>query len=437
MRPYGSVLLIGLILLCPFLGGHERVALASEWLETLTEGLDYNIRALTSLTIQQAADSPQNPNNDFVQLPTYIAEMEFRPDVRLSLWHFDFSVKPRLNLAGTFWDGGMRTGDRDMDADVFVNEWLARLRLTDSLFVSYGRENLQWGPSFLFSPSNPFFRDNGRLNPKREVRGSDFARLVWLPGNAWTLSLIANVDAGRQEFRSLDFRRTYAMKLDYVGSSAYASLISAYQEDNRYHVGWYGGWTVTDALLVYMEGAVIRGVNALFPVADASPLGATMEVADAFTWDGVILLGASYTLTLGPTLTVEYVYDSVGYNADQARTYDQLRQRAADAFLQMCPIRDLGRLTLSQTLDPGLRFTRQHFVLLQYVHQNFRDVFNLTFRWTQSLEDHSGQFNYIFEYLLGDHLQWFSVGTINVGDRESVFGSFLDHQILIGLEVFF
>jgi hypothetical protein len=227
------------------------------------------------------------------------------------------------------------------------------------------------------------------------------------------------------------------MKLDYVGSSAYASLISAYQEDNRYHVGWYGGWTVTDALLVYMEGAVIRGVNALFPVADASPLGATMEVADAFTWDGVILLGASYTLTLGPTLTVEYVYDSVGYNADQARTYDQLKQRAADAFLQMSPIRYLGRLTLSQTLDPGLRFTRQHFVLLQYVHQNFRDVFNLTFRWTQSLEDHSGQFNYIFEYLLGDHLQWFSVGTINVGDRESVFGSFLDHQILIGLEVFF
>jgi hypothetical protein len=33
----------------------------------------------------------------------------------------------------------------------------ARLRLTECLFVSYGRENLQWGPSALFSPSNPFF----------------------------------------------------------------------------------------------------------------------------------------------------------------------------------------------------------------------------------------------------------------------------------------
>jgi hypothetical protein len=47
-----------------------------------------------------------------------------------------------------------------------------------NLYLSYGRENLQWGPSYLFSPSNPFFHDNGRSNPKKEIPGMDFARLV-------------------------------------------------------------------------------------------------------------------------------------------------------------------------------------------------------------------------------------------------------------------
>ena len=33
---------------------------------------------------------------------------------------------------------------------MFVNEWLLRLRLYEGCFLSYGRENLQWGPAYLF-----------------------------------------------------------------------------------------------------------------------------------------------------------------------------------------------------------------------------------------------------------------------------------------------
>ena len=68
--------------------------------------------------------------------------------------------------------------------------------MRENLFVSYGRENLQWGPSFLFSPSNPFFQDNGRRNTYLEVPGMDFGRLVFIPASAWAISFIANTGEG-------------------------------------------------------------------------------------------------------------------------------------------------------------------------------------------------------------------------------------------------
>ena len=49
---------------------------------------------------------------------------------------------------------------------------------------------------YLFSPSNPFFQDNGRRNTFLEVPGMDFGRLVWIPAAAWSFSFIANTDPG-------------------------------------------------------------------------------------------------------------------------------------------------------------------------------------------------------------------------------------------------
>jgi hypothetical protein len=421
------------------LGGHPAPCRAADLWQTVTRGFEYNLKTLGFGTFQQAADSAQNPANDFLQIPRYMAELEVRPDARLTLWRFDFSVKPRLHLAWQAWEDGRRAGDTEVDAEVFVNAWLARFRLTESLVLSYGRENLQWGPAFLFSPSNPFFRDNGRLNPKREVPGADFARLVWLPGSAWTLSLLANLDAGRQEFHTFEFQKTYALKLDYTGPSAYASVMPSYQEGGRFRLGWFAGWTATDALLFSMEGTLARGIQALYPVAARHPFGASLAPVkdDDKSLAGIILLGGAYTLDIGSTLTMEYIYNGPGYSSDQAKAYYQLRQQAAHAFTSAGPLRDLARLTLSQTADPGLRLLRRHYVLLQYVHNNIDNVLNLTLRWTQNLNDYSGQCNAILEYFLGDHVQLFSVGAINAGGRHTEFGTFLRYQIMIGVELSF
>jgi hypothetical protein len=405
----------------------------------VAEGFAYHFKVLSFGIVQQEADSTQNPDNDFLQLSRYGAELEVRPDVRLTLWRFEFGVKPRFTLAGRVWDTSQRAGDSEVDTEVFVQEWLARVKLTEQLFVSYGRENLQWGPAWLFSPSNPFFRDNGRLNSKREVPGMDFARVVWLPGGAWTLSLIANVDEGRQEFRAVDFQKTYALRLDYVGSAAYVSLIPSYQEGERVRLGWFGGWTATDALLVYAEGTVSPGSPARYPVPARNPFGSTLVALhdDSTALASTILLGASYTFAAGPTLSGEYVYNSPGYSSTQAEAYYRLRQQAAEALPRGGPLGNLARLTLSQTADTGLRLLRRHYVLVQYVHSNIQDALNLTLRWTQNLDDRSGQFNYTVEYLLGNSVQLFAVGMVNVGGQHTEFRTFLDYQIMVGVELSF
>ena len=407
--------------------------------DELSEGFEYSLRFLTFGTYQKAVSSSQNPNNDFFQISRYSTELEIRPDLRLIFRRLDLSAKPRMNLEWMAWEDGVREGDTDWDDDWFVNEWLTRVRVTENLFVSYGRENLQWGPCYLFSPSNPFFRDNGRSNPKQEVPGMDFARIVWLPGMSWTISFIANIDEGRQEFRFFEFDKIYAMKLDYSGQEAYASMILSHQESDRNRLGAFGGWTATDALLIYGEGTISRGTNALYPKKANNPFGASMVAVDDedSSLMGTILAGGSYTLEVGPTLTVEYAYNSPGYSDDQAKAYYWLRQEASDAYYLADPIQSLSKLTLSQTADPKLRFLRRNYIMFQYNHNDIWDVLNLTFRWTQNIDDSSGQFISIVECFVGDHIQLFSIGSVNSGSKDTEFGTILDYQWMIGLEYTF
>ena len=75
--------------------------------------------------------------------------------------------------------------------------------------------------------------------------------------------------------------------------------------------------------------------------------------------------------------------------------------------------------------------------MLQYQHNDIKDVLNLTFRWTQNIDDGSGQFITIVEYFLGEHIQLFSIGNINAGSEDTEFGSILDCQWMIGIEYTF
>jgi hypothetical protein len=404
------------------------------------EHFKYDLRILAYGLYQVPAASTQNPGNQFLELPRYKNDLEVRPDLRLDFEPLELSAKPRARFEYQAWQEGDRSGESDWNDNWFINEWLARVKLNEKLFLSYGRENLQWGPSFLFSPSNPFFSDNGKRNPKQEVPGMDFGRLIWIPEQAWTISIIANTDEGQNETINEDpFKKTYALKIDYSGRECYSSFIFSHREDSRNALGFFGGWIVSDALLLYGEGAMTRGSSALYPKEDANPFGFTMQQSpeDDSDWSPIFLAGGSYTFKNNGTLAIEYAYNSPGYGDKDAERYYQLQRRAAESLSCAGPLSGLSRRTLAQTADSGLRLLRKNYLLLQYNQNDIKNVFDLTLRWTQNLDDGSYQFILIGTYALGDHMDLFAIGNVNGGHKDSEFRSFLDRQWMLGLEYTF
>lgn len=408
----------------------------TSFMQKLTDGFSADLRVLTYGIIQEPANSTQNPDNNFLQLPHYTTNVELRPDLRLNLEPLELSAKPRAKLEFDIWQEGSRQGDTQWKSDVYVNEWLARVKARDNLFVSYGRENLQWGPSFLFSPSNPFFQDNGRSNPFLEIPGMDFARVVWIPHASWTISTMINTDEGRNQLVGPDpFEKTYALKIDYTGRENYASIILS-QKDYKKTLGFFGGWTISDAVLLYGEGNLAQGSNALYPQKDMSLLGASMQKIHQDDPDikPIVLVGSSYTLEASGTFSLEYAYNAPGYNSDEAEIYYALRRNGAVAFNMGSMAGALGQMTLYQTFNPGLRFLRKNYAMLQYTQNNIKNKIDLFLRWTQNLDDGSCQASTYMTYSLGNHFELFSLGVVGGGGRDTEFGSLLNYQVMVGLK---
>ena len=409
------------------------------WRE-IKEGFSYTFKTLLYGSMNEPSDSTQNPNNDFLNIPRYTLNLDLRPDLSFNFRRLFLIAKPRLALSWRRWEEGTRSGETDTDDDWYINEWLAGLNVVNGLFVSYGRENLQWGPSRFVSPSNPFFPYNGQSNPiVEEVPGMEFARLVWVADTSWTASLIANLGEGRMYF-PYGFERTYALKVDYTGTKKYGSLIGSYQEENRGTLGGYGGWWVSDAILLYAEGSVSKGTNALYPEYNAaSPFGIDMVASkdDQSSTEGLLTAGASYTFETGATFTLEYFFNSPGYDEDDAALYDELRAMAADAFYLPPPLSSYANMTLSQTLYPRLRFLRKNYVTLQFYQVEIQDVLDVIMRYTYNVDDSSSVLIPIVSYDIGDYFQLFFTGDQRFGPKDSEFRSLIDYSYMLGVEFTF
>jgi hypothetical protein len=409
------------------------------------------LKNFTFATPYQPSQSTQNPNNVF-EIPSFQLENETRLDAFLDYRALRLSAKPRLNLLWERWSEGSLAGQSGSDVDFFVNEFGATVTPDERLFISYGRENLQWGPSSLISPSNPFFVDNGQRNPKREVAGSDFAKIVWVPNQTWTWSVIANLFEGRPLGRDrartlgLEFERTYALKVDYTGYRKFFSVIGSYREAGEHlegeglRIGGYLGWTASDALLLHAEASGAMRNDSLYPEArEAVPLGAAMspiKIDDGGYW-ALVLAGGSYTFDFGPTLVFEYLFNREGYSSVEAADYYRLRRSAADGLSRPLPIAGASAMTLRDTLAPGTRLLRQNYFMLQYQQPQIRNQLDLVFRYTLGVDDQSSQLISVVQYGLGDRVLVFVVGAQNFGSIDAEARTLVDYAYSFGLEVTF
>jgi hypothetical protein len=376
--------------------GAEQSEAHHDVFEEIRDGFQSRINMVGFGIIQQPLSTAVNPDN-VLEIPRYQTELDLRPDFYWNFRRLELGFKPRLVFSWRKWDQGPRRGSEG-DVEPFVNEWLVQYRIADPLFVSYGRQNLQWGPSYLLSPSNPFNVENGRSNPQLEVPGLDYG-IIRIPGAVWSASLIANTDNGRADVVGT-FKRAYALKLDYLGTEKYFSLIPSYREDGTSRVGFFGTWNVSDASILYAEG----------------------EVADKRR-NPKMLIGASYTLQMGPTVGLEYFRNQNGCNKEP---------------VTLCAATGVsGAAFKDVVIQDGERFLRRNYLSLQYVHTRIADVFSTTVRWVRNLDDDSNRFLGIFEYELGDHAQLFMINNVLEGTRKTEFRSVVGYSVMTGVSYTF
>lgn len=356
--------------------------------EQFWEHFSFSFRNLDYVQVQKPVKSFSlfdNPDN----LTSYTFEADLRPDFKANFSRVDLIFKPRLDLSLNHWNEGRYDGETDEDADFYVNEWLLRLQPIDNFFVSYGRENLQWGPAMLLSPSNPFYTQNGRNQPKKEVPGADYARLVWVPDQRWTLSLIANTDEGRKPLAD-DFAKTYALKTDFLANDAYGSIILAKQETTDWRLGGFLSWNLSDAVIGYAEGSATHDHNQ-------------------------VLVGGSYTFADGGMISIEYFHNGFGSRKD-----DLLN------VLQNYEEKNLRCLLV-----------RENYLLLQYYKQDNLGRWTAMVRGVAGLDDHSSTLLGLYEYSVSQHLNLFATGTLYNGNNDDEFGFLLDYEAFAGVELAF
>lgn len=379
----------------------EAFLFSSELWDELQGGMVWRLNLLVYGIHQGPTNSLINPNNT-LDIARHQLGFRFRPDFKLFFRRLELGVNPRYTFQWDQWLEGNRAGRNELDQEVFVNEWIARVRLMDELFISYGRNNLQWGPSYLISSSNPFNVNNGRNNPKFQVGGLDYAQLVWIPSNEWTFSFIANIAEGRTttlipnlnqtvQGPSGGFEKVYALKIDFTGTGKYASLIPSIDENGFGEIGFLGGWTLSDAFFIYGEGRLKDGLNKT-----------------------QLLGGASYTFEAGPTVVVEYFRNENGCTREP---------------FALCFFPGLEEIDSKDVL-----FRRNYF-LLQYTDTHIYDDFNIFFRYFGTPDDNSHRLITNLEYEATNSAVFFLIPTVNIGDEETELRSLIEFQVMLGVEL--
>lgn len=357
-------------------------------LQTLQDGFSYRFYTQVFGVAQQPADSSLNANNRF-KIPRYTLGTDIRPDLFFESEYIDASLKPRMELRASMWEDGFVEGESQTDVEFFIYEGAVTLKFNNEVFVSYGRENLQWGPSSLLSPSNPFNPNNNQNTPATEMQGMDYAKLSWVPTFNFSASFLANTGAGRLNQLGKEFHNTYALKLDYTGDNFYLSLIPSYQEHGEeFRLGYIGQWNITDALLVYSEGSVF-------------------EQRDDFS----LLFGGAYTFEFGGTLALEYFHHDKGCTLEP---------------VSLC-------LTPAYEDSPVGTYLRKDYLQFKYYDVELFDNINLMLRWTYGVNDHSNFAVGYVQYGLGDNFQLFGIVTGGIGGYNGELSGYVDYSVTLGV----
>lgn len=404
-------------LLATLLGTLAALPRAAPASDGWTLSADANLYGYAA-TLQPAHDSVLNPDDRIAELARDSFTLEGRFNLKAERGPLRLTARPIVHWQHDSHGSG---------GQAYLSQWQLRWRAGSATSAVLGRETLSWGPAQFRSPSNPYYFDNGRSNPIRELSGVDVARLIWAPDVTRSVYLARIASSGHEVARPDPWADSWLLKADLRSDDLAAGLALASRPQAGHFVGAHVQRTLGDEWLLYGEFGSSTLTRSLRPARDpAQPADVADESPRHASW----LLGASYTLESGHSLTAEYLRYGHGYDGDARRSLF----RRADAAAARLPAAE-ARRTLGLGLGATPPLLGRDYLHLIWQNSPFSDAGYWRLMLTHSLADGSAQASLFAERPLDRRVTAFVLGTLPLGGRASEFGDLLDYTFTLGARI--
>jgi len=354
-------------------------------------------------------DSVLNPGNQVAGLPqrTDVAELRLNlkaenETVRLTARPIA-SVRELRNVFGT-----------RQRSEGYVSLWQLRVRAAENWNAAIGREVLNWGAGQFRSPSSPFYFDNGRSNPLRELSGMDAVKLSWTPDMQRSVNLARIVHSGYGAAQPDVWRDSWLAKFDQRGDEWAYGVVTVKAPHLPAFYGAHGQMTINDELMWYGEvGSSAQAAALQSPPDIAQPFSVLAPSARRTT----ALAGTTYTFEDGKSLSAEYLRDEHGYTSAQESAYFQRATTMPGMALGYAP-RLLGRDYLHLVWQSNLMESSGYWRMMV----------------THNVTDGGNEVGGYGEAALNPHLSAFAMAVLNNGNANQELSALFTRGITLGLK---
>ncbi|MBI5625809.1 MAG: hypothetical protein HY935_01190 [Nitrosomonadales bacterium] len=355
-------------------------------------------------------DSILNPGNQVAHLSQHSDSAELRLNfkaenetVRLTARSIA-STREARNVFGT-----------QQRNEAYLSQWQVRVRAAEAWNIAAGREVMNWGAAQFRSPSSPFYFDNGRSDPLRELAGMDALKLSWTPDMQRSAILARIVSSGYGAAQPDAWRNSWLAKFDQRGDEWAYGLVTAKSPHLPAFYGAHGQRTLSDTLMLYGEASSSARPYALQSPAD-SALPYTVQAPSSRRTTA--LAGAAYTFESGTSLAAEYLRDGHGYTAVEERAYFQRATTQIGLPLGLMP-RLLGRDYLHLVWQSNMLGEAGYWRMM----------------YTRGFTGGGNELAGYGETVLSAHIIVYALAVLPVGDARQEFSALFQRSVTAGLKI--
>lgn len=377
----------------------------SDW-KTSWDGTLYGY--VSNLAVRD--DSVLNPYNRIARLPQRSDVAELRLNFKAENETFRVTARPigsTREMYNAFGSTHRSEG--------YFSQWQVRVRAAEGWNVAAGRDVLNWGAGQFRSPSSPFYFDNGRTDPMRELVGMDVMKITWTPDMQSSTTLARVVRSGYGAAQPDAWRESWLAKFDWRGDAMAFGLVTVKAPQLGAFYGAHGQYTASDEWMLYGEwGSSVLPVVLQSPADTAQPYG----VQSPSPRRNAALLGSSYTFENGQAINAEYLHDGHGYTRDEESAYFQRATTQYGLPLGLMP-RLLGRDYLHLVWQANMMSETGYWRMM----------------YTRNLTDSGNELAAYGETTVNPHLSVFALAVAPVGNARQESSALFNRSVTAGVKI--